>query len=71
MHLFHASSFSGVLKETCDEGIPKWIEKEKVFSLPSWEGDKIFLELLEKDVPFFSLKLIYEGDKLISHTLEF
>lgn len=71
MHLFHSGSFSGVLKENCDEGIPKWIEKEKVFSLPSWDGDKIFLELLEKDVPFFSLKLVYNGDKLISHTLEF
>ena len=29
-----------------------------------WEGDKIFLNLLEEDIPFFSLKLVYEGDKL-------
>ena len=26
-----------------------------------WEGDKIFLRLLEENVPFFSLKLQYQG----------
>jgi 8-oxo-dGTP diphosphatase len=29
-----------------------------------WEGDKIFLKLLEEQVPFFSLKLTYQGDDL-------
>ena len=32
--------------------------------LPQWEGDKIFLRLLEEEAPFFSLKLCYEGDRL-------
>ena len=32
--------------------------------LPMWEGDKIFLRLLEENVPFFSLKLQYQGDRL-------
>jgi 8-oxo-dGTP pyrophosphatase MutT (NUDIX family) len=71
MHLFHTSTFSGNLKVTCDEGVPEWIEKKKIFDLPIWDGDKIFLELLDKNVPFFSLKLVYEGNTLVSHTLNF
>jgi len=68
MHLFTATSFHGKIKE-CDEGQLEWIEKEKLFSLPIWEGDKIFLKLLDENVPFFSLKLCYEGDKLVSSFL--
>ena len=71
MHLFHADTFSGVLKNDCDEGILEWVDIDKVLSLPLWEGDKIFLDLLRKDVSFFSLKLEYEGSKLISHTIEY
>lgn len=63
MHLFHCDDFCGNLKE-CDEGELLWVKKEKLFSLPMWEGDKIFLDLLEQKVPFFSLKLEYEGDNL-------
>jgi len=71
MHLFTCESFSGKLTEFCDEGVPEWIEIEKIKDLPIWEGDKIFLDLLQRKTPFFSLKLEYNGDKLISHTLEF
>jgi len=63
MHLFTASSFHGSLKD-CDEGNLEWVEKEKIASLPLWEGDKIFLRLLDENVPFFSLKLRYEGNDL-------
>jgi 8-oxo-dGTP diphosphatase len=35
-----------------------------------WEGDKIFLRLLDEDVPFFSLKLVYRSDgKLLQAVL--
>ena len=71
MHLFHTKSFEGAIREDCDEGNLEWIEKKKLLSLPIWEGDKIFLSLLDEPVPFFSLKLCYHGDTLISHTLEF
>ena len=37
--------------------------------LPMWEGDKIFLRLLDSDEPFFSLKLCYAGDRLESAVL--
>ena len=64
MHLFVGKEFCGKLKE-CDEGVLEWVEKEKVKELPLWEGDKLFLDLLTKDVPFFSMKLVYEGDTLV------
>ena len=68
MHLFTADRFSGTIKE-CDEGVLEWIEKEALYSLPMWEGDRIFLRLLEENAPFFSLKLRYEGDKLCEAVL--
>lgn len=68
MHLFHSNSFEGNLKE-CDEGNLEWVEKSKVYNLPLWAGDKIFLGLLDEKIPFFSLKLVYEGEKLISAIL--
>ena len=71
MHLFHTNDFSGVLNENCPEGNLEWVEKERILSLPHWKGDEIFLDLLNKDAPFFSLKLVYEGSTLVSHTLEF
>ena len=63
MHLFTADGFHGTIK-TCDEGDLEWIEKQKLLDLTLWEGDKIFLRLLDEDIPFFSLKLVYEGDTL-------
>ena len=68
MHLFHASAFSGSLKE-CDEGVLEWIKKEDLLALPMWEGDRIFLKLLEERPPFFSLKLCYRGDRLTGAVL--
>ena len=68
MHLFHADGFSGQLK-SCDEGNLQWLPKEQLYSLPMWEGDRIFLDLLEQDVPFFSLKLVYEGETLVEAVL--
>lgn len=68
MHLFTSDDFSGKPRE-CDEGVLEWIEKERLLSLPIWEGDKIFLRLLDTDEPFFSLKLCYQGDTLIQAVL--
>ena len=68
MHLFTATGFSGEIID-CDEGVLEWIDKEKAVSLPTWEGDRIFLDLLWKDAPFFLLKLRYEGDRLAEAVL--
>lgn len=68
MHIFYSDSFSGKIKD-CDEGVLEWVEKKRLFSLPVWEGDKIFLRLLEENAPFFSLKLEYKGDILLKAVL--
>ena len=70
MHLFSSDSFVGEIKKDCDEGNLEWIKKQNLYSLPMWEGDKIFLELLDTEERFFSLKLVYEGDTLIEDTLD-
>jgi 8-oxo-dGTP diphosphatase len=70
MHLFTATDYDGEIDYDCDEGKLEWVKKELVPSLPIWEGDKIFFDLMEKEERFFSLKLCYEGDTLVSHTLE-
>ena len=69
MHLFTADAWEGSLRQDCDEGVLEWIDREKLLSLPIWEGDKIFLRLLDQDAPFFSLKLRYEGERLAEAVL--
>lgn len=71
MHLFTAKEFFGEIKSDCDEGVLEWVKKEKIPSLPIWEGDKIFLKLLDSENRFFSLKLVYRGENLISSKLEY
>ena len=71
MHLFTAGDFDGEINYDCDEGKLEWVEKKNIRSLPIWEGDKIFFDLIDTEKRFFSLKLCYEGDRLVSHTLEF
>lgn len=69
MALFTADGFEGSPIK-CDEGILQWVKKEEVLNLNIWEGDKIFLDLLRKEEPFFSLKLVYdEQDCLIDSIL--
>ena len=69
MHLFTATSWTGRIREDCDEGVLEWIHRDRLAALPQWEGDRIFLELLRREVPFFSLKLCYQGDTLIQAVL--
>ena len=68
MHLFTADAFEGEMRD-CDEGTLEWVKKSEFSSLPQWEGDKIFLRLLEEGAPFFSLKLRYEGETLAEAVL--
>ena len=69
MHLFHSADFTGSVKD-CDEGVLEWVDKKALLTLPIWEGDKIFLRLLDTDRPFFSLKLRYEGERLCEAVLD-
>ena len=69
MYLFTADGYEGSLKE-CDEGDLQWVSREFLYSLPMWEGDKIFLDLLWQDAPFFLLTLRYSGDTLVEAVLD-
>ena len=69
MFLYTADSYEGEMIE-CNEGNLEWVKKSDVYDLPIWEGDKLFFRLLEEEVPVFSLKLRYEGDKLVEAVLD-
>ena len=69
MHLFHSDDFTGDM-HPCDEGEAEWVDIDRVLDLNLWEGDRIFLKyLLDKEMPFFSLKLMYRGDDLVKAVL--
>ena len=63
MYLFTADAFEGEMIE-CNEGDLQLVSRDFLDQLPKWEGDKIFLDLIFKDAPFFLLTLRYSGDKL-------
>ena len=69
MHLFTCTGYSGT-EHPCDEGVLEWIDKKALYDLQLWEGDRIFLRLLEEERPFFSLKLVYRGETLVSAQLD-
>ena len=68
MHLFTADGFTGELIP-CEEGTLEWVDNNSVHTLPTWEGDRIFLKLIKDNAPFFSLKLEYEGERLVNAVL--
>lgn len=70
MHLFTSTEFEGEIIE-CNEGTLEWIDKKEVPKLNLWEGDRVFLQYLSEDRPFFNLKLDYKGERLVGHTVEF
>lgn len=63
MHLFTCTGFTGELR-ICDEGDLEWVDRGQLNELPMWEGDRVFLTLLQRGEPFFDLTLRYEGDSL-------
>lgn len=64
MYLFTADAFTGEIG-SCNEGDLEWVDKDKILDLPTWEGDRIFLEKLLDNAGFFTVKVVYEGDKLV------
>lgn len=63
MHLYTADAWTGEIID-CNEGVLEWVDKDKVSSLPLWEGDKVFLGLISRDAPYFHLRLEYHGEAL-------
>ena len=68
MYVFTSNDFMGDIIE-CNEGDLQWIDKKEVTKLNTWEGDKIFVEKLQKDSKFFTVKFEYDGEKLIRYDL--
>lgn len=61
MHLFTADAWTGSVRTTAAKGC--WVDyKDRLAALPQWAGDRIFLDLLRQEAPFFSLKLRYQGN---------
>lgn len=69
MYVFTANQFEGNLIE-CNEGDLQWIDKKEVIKLPTWEGDKIFIEKIQNSDNFFTVKFEYDGEKLIKYSLK-
>ena len=69
MCLYTADGYEGEIIP-CNEGVLEWIRKEDLLKLNLWEGDKIFLKLLQENAPFFSLKLAYKEDVLTEAVLD-
>lgn len=67
MHLFTADGFEGQLK-ACDEGDLQWVSRNDISKLAQWEGDKLFLQKLWDNSPFFLMHLHYSGEALTSAT---
>ena len=61
MCLYTADGYTGTLTE-CTEGELAFVAREEITKLKLWDGDRLFLELLKEERPFFSLKLCYHED---------
>ena len=69
MYLFTATRYRGEMIE-CDEGELAWIAKDRLLSLTLWEGDRVFLRLLDAGAPYFDLSLEYRGEALARASLD-
>ena len=69
MHLFTCDTFKGEIGD-CNEGHLEWIDKSEIPSLNMWNGDIVFLRLLEERADFFSLKLNYIGEELMDYYVD-
>lgn len=68
MCLYTADGFEGELTD-CNEGTLEWVPKKDISQLNLWVGDLLFFRLIAENAPFFSMKLCYEGDTLVSWQL--
>lgn len=66
MHLFTADGFNGE-PHPCNEGELAWLNRDVVWGLNLWEGDRVFFRLLMETERFFSLKLMYDGHDRLAY----
>ena len=67
--LFVARHFTGKIIES-DEGALSWVPNGNLVHLPLWEGDKHFLNWLQRK-RFFSAKFVYKKGRLKRHHVIF
>jgi 8-oxo-dGTP diphosphatase len=67
--LFTVDRFTGELIDS-PEGRLEWVEDSRLFKLPMWKGDYIFLKWLEQE-RFFSAKFVYKDKVLVEHSVIF
>ena len=68
MYLYTADGFEGEIA-SCDEGVLEWVPISHVPELELWEGDRIFLALLERETPCFTLKRVYDKEDRLESAL--
>jgi len=67
--VFTAADFEGTLIDS-PEGNLQWIEDDRLFDLPLWEGDRYFLQWMAEG-RFFSGKFVYRDSRLVHHEVIF
>ncbi len=65
MYLYTATEYTGTLRDDCEEGKLAWVPADRVLSLPTWEGDRYFLEPLLAGREDINMLVQYEGDRLV------
>lgn len=68
MYCFIAYDFQNEIGK-CDEGELEWIAKDKILSLPLWEGDKYFIMNIINNKKFIGF-LHYDQDKVVSYKIK-
>lgn len=70
--VYRVTDYEGELIEDCDEGSLEWVNYDQVLAKPTWEGDRIFLDWILSNQPFFFASFKYDlHGKLVDHTVEF
>lgn len=67
--IYRFKQFTGEIRDSY-EGTLEWVEKSKLFDLPLWDGDKIFLKWVF-DNELFHSKFNYKDGKFVDYEVKF
>ena len=65
--VFVVDGFTGELIDL-PEGDLQWVDNDRVLDLNLWEGDRLFLPLLDEP-GFFSGKIVYRDGRMVAHEM--
>ena len=65
MYLFVGTDFTGELITDCTEGELEWVDRDRVLTLPTWEGDRLFIEPMLNGQRNLNMTVRYENDVLV------